>query len=136
MSNRRNFLKKSSLGLMAVAALPLAAGTSCEDLSKLALDKATIATAQSVAAGSFTPPQGTPVNVATGFCRVALTLKPSTDSDIRTLAVVFLEALVPFTEKDGAGAPAGVAVVNIDNGYGAGHLAATINSLAAGKGRS
>jgi hypothetical protein len=40
-------------------------------------------TAQSVAAGSFTPPQSTPVNIATGFCRVALSLKPSTDSGIQ-----------------------------------------------------
>lgn len=76
-------MKSLILIAIACAALPLSAGTSCEDLSKLALDKATIATAQSVAAGSFTPPQGAAVNVATDFCRVALTLKPSTDSDIQ-----------------------------------------------------
>ena len=86
-----------SLTLVALlcGALPLAAAAACEELSKLAIEKATITTAQSVAAGSFQPPEGAPVNVAVGFCRVALILKPSSDSDIQ------LEVWLPSTGWNG-----------------------------------
>src|ERR1022692_1625118 len=86
-----------SLTLVALlcGALPLAAAAACEELSKLAIEKATITTAQSVAAGSFQPPEGAPVNVAVGFCRVALILKHSSDSDIQ------LEVWLPSTGWNG-----------------------------------
>lgn len=71
--------------------LPLASATTCEDLSKMTLKKAIITTAQSVAAGSFQPPEGKPMNIAVGFCRVGLILKPSSDSDIQ------LEVWLPST---------------------------------------
>jgi len=64
------------------AALPLAAATSCEELSKTTLANATITTAQSVPAGAFKPPEGGELKDLPGFCRVALTLKPSSDSNI------------------------------------------------------
>ena len=66
-----------------IAALPLAAATSCEDLSKVALANATVTTAQSVAAGAFAPPEGPPLTDLPAFCRVALVLKPSSDSSIQ-----------------------------------------------------
>src|SRR5262245_20994069 len=84
-------------------------GANCEDMARLNLPNANIDSAQLVAAGAFTPAApprvgGTPENngVAPGrgaaaaatpppnpykslpaFCRVALTSKPSSDSDIK-----------------------------------------------------
>jgi len=81
-------MKSGNLAVLLIAvslpcvALPPAA-TSCEDLAKLALPNATISGAQSVPAGSFTPPGGQPMQVAAAFCRVSLTLTPTSDSDIK-----------------------------------------------------
>jgi len=67
----------------------MAASAACETLSKMTLPGATIDKAQSMAAGDFTlPPSGPGGNAQTfknlpGFCRVAATLKPSSDSDIK-----------------------------------------------------
>jgi len=64
-----------------------AASTSCESLTSLHLPDATITAAQTVASGAFTPPagggRGDAFKSLPAFCRVAATLKPSTDSDIR-----------------------------------------------------
>jgi len=60
------------------------APVSCEDLSALELRDTTITTAQSVPAGPFTPPGTT--TALTGlpaFCRVAGSIKPTADSDIK-----------------------------------------------------
>jgi len=67
------------------AATPIA----CDALGQVPLTNATILSAESVAAGAFTPP--TPANAAAAatfkslpaFCRIAARLTPSTDSDIR-----------------------------------------------------
>ncbi|HYR84830.1 MAG TPA: tannase/feruloyl esterase family alpha/beta hydrolase [Terriglobia bacterium] len=66
------------------SASPALAAT-CESLATLKLPQTTITTAQPVGAGAFIPPAG---NGATfknlpAFCRVAATLKPSSDSDIK-----------------------------------------------------
>lgn len=58
------------------------AGT-CQDLAKLPLPNVTITQADSVGAGPFTPPFGQPLGDLPAFCRIAATLKPSADSDIR-----------------------------------------------------
>jgi feruloyl esterase len=69
-------------------------GTSCEGLASLTLPTTTITLAQSVGAGAFMPPAvagaPTPTPAATeaftallAFCRVAATLKPTSDSDIK-----------------------------------------------------
>ena len=61
------------------------AGGSCESMASLNLPDTTITSIQSVAAGAFTPPG----RAARGFqdlpafCRVAATLKPTSDSDIK-----------------------------------------------------
>src|SRR6185503_9958642 len=66
-----------------------ASAQSCEMLSSLKLQDATITMAQPVAAGAFTPPQGggrgggAQFADLPAFCRVAATLKPSADSDIK-----------------------------------------------------
>jgi feruloyl esterase len=65
----------------------VAASGSCADLSKLALPNTTITLAETVAAGTFTPSGagggGAAYRALPAFCRVAATLKPSSDSDIK-----------------------------------------------------
>ena len=76
-----------AIGLLAA---PCWAAT-CESIASLALPKTTITLAQPVAAGEFAPAGvtagGPPPVVAfkdlPAFCRVAATLKPTTDSDIK-----------------------------------------------------
>ena len=65
---------------------PLTAAGSCESLSALKLPDTTITMAQSVAAGGFSPPTtggGEAFKTLPAFCRVAATIKPTTDSDIK-----------------------------------------------------
>src|SRR5262245_12443846 len=79
--------------LCAVLATPiygqsLNRAASCESLSGLALPNTTITLAQTVGAGALAPPTtGGAAAPAFGslpaFCRVAATLKPSSDSDIK-----------------------------------------------------
>src|SRR3989442_984212 len=68
---------------------------SCDSLASLALPDTTITLAQVVPAGQFSPPgagqakgkgkgpAATPYKDLPEFCRVAATLKPSSDSDIK-----------------------------------------------------
>jgi len=68
-----------------------ASGRSCESLASLSLPNSSITSAQTVAAGSFTPPAPngdragrlSSYSKLPAFCRVAATLKPSSDSDIK-----------------------------------------------------
>jgi feruloyl esterase len=80
--------------IAAVAAkgeLTAPAAPSCESLTSLKLPHTTITLAQMVGPGAFTPPTptgGPPTDAQAfrdlpAFCRVAATLKPSTDSDIK-----------------------------------------------------
>ena len=75
---------------LACLASRAAIASSCEDLAHLTLNDTTITLAQSVAAGSFTPPvpswaakfmHAAPVPVS--FCRVAGRIRPTPQSDIR-----------------------------------------------------
>lgn len=66
-----------------VAAEPDAKSVACESLTGLKLPYTTITLAQRVAAGTFAPPSGAPIPDLPAFCRVAATLKPTADSDIR-----------------------------------------------------
>jgi feruloyl esterase len=78
---------------------------SCENLAKLALPDTTITMAQPVAAGEFKMPAngmgpGAPqksidVSSLPAFCRVAATLKPSSDSNIR------IEVWLPMPDWNG-----------------------------------
>ena len=65
------------------AAMLSLAGATCDELAKLSLKDTTIATATSVPAGSFTPPEGQPIQNLPEFCRVTGSIKPSDDSDIQ-----------------------------------------------------
>src|SRR5918999_2427230 len=82
------------LALLAPGLAPVvAARTPCDGLASLRLPNATVTSAAEVAAGAFTPPtapgRGVAPAVATTlaslqpFCRVAITSKPTTDSDIK-----------------------------------------------------
>jgi feruloyl esterase len=77
-------------GVVAIIALPaLADAATCDSLKSLSLPEATIDSVQVVAAGAFTQPGGRAGRGGNAFadlpafCRVALTAKPSTDSDIK-----------------------------------------------------
>ncbi len=82
---------KLTLGFAAVLLSAPVWAASCESLASLALPNTTITLVQPVAAGDFVPPGGNaggpPPPVAykdlPAFCRVAATLKPSSDSDIK-----------------------------------------------------
>jgi feruloyl esterase len=74
------------------------ANSSCEALAKLDLPGTAIRLAADVSAGSFSPSgssAGSPLSVSRAFCRIAATLKPSADSEIR------IEVWMPATDWNG-----------------------------------
>src|SRR5687768_17971006 len=86
-------MKPVTIALLAVCVAvgvsiePTTAAGSCESLSALKLPDTTITMAQSVAAGAFSPPAagggGQAYSTLPAFCRVAATIKPTSDSDIK-----------------------------------------------------
>jgi feruloyl esterase len=101
----------------------------CRQLSSLPIPKAAFTLAEPIAAGTFTPPEGQPIRDLPGFCRVAATLAPSSDSAVRVelwLPKRWNQRLLGtgnggFAGKIGYGALAGgvrtgYAVVNTDMG--------------------
>ena len=76
-----------------------AQAATCESLASLALPQATITAAEAVAAGAFSQPGGrggNPFADLPAFCRVAATLKPTADSDIK------MEVWLPAPRAEGA----------------------------------
>src|SRR5947208_2812276 len=97
MNERVSFHQKWYRSLQTVAVLaiativqaaPAAAATVCEKLAGAALPNAKIDSAQMIAAGAFVQPGGRGAAAAfaklPAFCRVAATLTPTSDSDIKT----------------------------------------------------
>ena len=76
-------------GLYARQGQPPPAAGACSNLAALSLPNTTITEAKAVDAGAFTPPGadggggGAQYRSLPAFCRVAATLKPSSDSDIK-----------------------------------------------------
>src|SRR5262245_37701495 len=82
-------------GAAVIAALVMAAGSradaaTCESLAGLTLPQGVVTAAEPVAAGAFVPPGPPPsaatarvLSVSPAFCRVAATLTPTSDSDIK-----------------------------------------------------
>jgi feruloyl esterase len=68
---------------MAQAAPSSPSTAACESLTALSFPNATITIAQSVPAGSFTTPFNQTLINLPAFCRIAATLKPSSDSTIK-----------------------------------------------------
>src|SRR5258705_10645168 len=96
----------------------------CEDLSRLSLPNTTITQAQLVAAGAFTPAANANRDAfksLPSFCRVAATLKPSSDSDIK------IEVWLPAGGWNGK-------LMSVGNGAFSGAIAypAMANALARG----
>jgi len=102
----------------------LAATPSCGDLAGLTLPGATITLAQTVGAGAFAPlpaAAGAPsagaaqqtFNAPRAFCRVAATLRPSTDSDVH------IEVWMPVTNWNGKFQAVGNGAFNGTIAYGA-----------------
>lgn len=88
--------------ILALMGAAPALAASCEGLTSLTLPDATITSAQSVTAGQFSPPagRGGAPNAAAyqdlpAFCRVYVTLKPTSDSDIK------VEVWLPATGWNG-----------------------------------
>lgn len=74
------------LSTAAMQAPAVAAARSCSDLAKMVLPHATITMAASVQAGAFTPDtrgDSEDFTALPAFCRVAATLTPTSDSDVK-----------------------------------------------------
>ena len=75
--------------LVITAATPARAQTPCLNLTSVKLPSGAVSSAQAVAAGGFSEPKGADGGATGGFqrlpafCRVAVTLRPSSDSDIK-----------------------------------------------------
>ena len=79
--------------LLSVGSVSAEAAVPCASLTRLTLPDGTVTAAESVAAGSFVPPVTPGRTITAGardalaklpaFCRVAVTSKPSVDSDIK-----------------------------------------------------
>ncbi len=79
---------------------PPVAGATCESLATLSLPDTTITLAKPEPAGKFTPPRpgnlpGRPLDNLPAFCRVAVEVKPTKDSDIK------FELWMPASEWNG-----------------------------------
>jgi feruloyl esterase len=135
---KRSSLFAAAIVALAVPALP-AKAASCESLSSLALKGGTITSAESIAAGTFQQPggRGGRGNAAfanlPAFCRVAATLKPSSDSEIK------IEVWLPITnwnnalQSVGNGAWAGtIGYPAMATALGAGYAAASTDTGHAG----
>ena len=88
----------------------------CADLRMLALPNGTITMAAQVDAGAFTPPgseAGAAFRALPAFCRVAATLKPSSDSDIK------IEVWLPASGWNGKFQAVGNGAFNGTIGYAA-----------------
>src|SRR5665213_2339341 len=70
--------------LLTLAAAPCLLAATCESLATLNLPHTTIAIAESRQSGAFTSPYGgRPIAGLPAFCRIAGSIKPSAESDIR-----------------------------------------------------
>src|SRR5215467_11313012 len=99
--------------VVALAMAPAVHAATCESLATLTLPQATVDSAQLVAAGSFTQPGGragrggNAFGNLPAFCRITLTAKPSSDSDIKI--EVWLPASAQGSGATGSAGAAGSA---------------------------
>ena len=99
------------------AVVPITAAGSCEGLGSLALPGGTITLTQPVAAGGFTAEgmggaQSAAAAKLQAFCRVAATLKPSSDSDVK------MEIWMPVSGWNGKFQAVGNGAFNGNINYG------------------
>ena len=89
--SKRDVVTGLAIGLASVTCVPRAhaAGQSCEQLAQLRLPNTKVTSAETVAAGAFTPPANRMPSLANfykqlpAFCRVKAVAAPSADSDIK-----------------------------------------------------
>lgn len=98
--NRASMLPMRHLAPMLLAAALVllvgrASAANCDNLAHLSLPNATITAAESVSAGSFTPPSAKPIQNLAAFCRIAVTAKPTPVSDIK------IEVWLPLASWNG-----------------------------------
>src|SRR5262245_10630405 len=80
--------------LLGIGATPAAAAT-CLNLALLTQRDATITAAEAVASGTYTAPDGEVFTNLPAFCRIAVTLTPTSDSHIK------IEVWMPFSTWNG-----------------------------------
>src|SRR5262245_34613031 len=105
-----------ALAWLTVPAGAVAEAGSCSELAKLALPHTTITTAAPVQAGAFKPDASGEAGDFTdlpAFCRVAATLKPTSDSDIK------IEVWLPASGWNGKFQAVGNGAFNGAIGYAA-----------------
>jgi hypothetical protein len=66
-----------------IGASTIAAAATCASLANLTLPDTTITAAQSIPAGTYTAPDGSVFPNLPAFCRIAATLTPTADSNIK-----------------------------------------------------
>jgi len=121
--------------LPAVVSPAVIDAATCESVSSIALRNATITTAASVAAGAFPAPPGRGPNAGAvyktvpAFCRVAATLKPSSDSAIKIEVWMPAEGWNGKLQSVGNGAWAGtISYPAMATALGAGYAAASTDT--------
>jgi Tannase and feruloyl esterase len=94
---------KSAIAILCLGPVTRSYAASCESVAAMKLANAKVTAATEVASGAFVPPgagppegrAGTPFANVPAFCRVAATLTPSSDSDIK------IEVWLPMTGWNG-----------------------------------
>src|SRR5215470_54126 len=87
----QNLLSAALLTSPAGVGATSAAAATCESLSGLALPDTTITAAEPIAAGTYTAPDGEVFANLPAFCRIAATLTPTSDSNIK------IEVWMPYS---------------------------------------
>jgi feruloyl esterase len=80
--------------LFGICSTPVAVAT-CASLAGLAVPDTTITAAEPVAAGTYTAPDGRVFANLPAFCRIAATLTPTSDSNIK------IEVWMPYSGWNG-----------------------------------
>ena len=81
--------------VLAIGGAVRPAAASCQGLARLSLPDTIITSADPVTSGTFIAPDGSVFNNLPPFCRVAATLNPTADSDIK------VEVWMPFSGWNG-----------------------------------
>lgn len=80
---KRHLVISTALIVIILGAGRAAVGSTCASLANFAFPDTTITAAQSVPAGTYTAPDGEVFTDMPAFCRVAATLTPTSDSNIK-----------------------------------------------------
>lgn len=76
-------LRAPVMMILILAAALAGRAADCPSLASTNLPNTTVATAESIPAGTFIPPYGRPIDKLPAFCRIAGSIHPTGDSDVR-----------------------------------------------------